>query len=694
MNAEAIRDALSDVPYTPAQHLKLALFGVVARIAEVGVDDDVDATADAQGFLTDYVDDIENRLGSRTQLATTWRVALRFWEASSPSEPVLPLLALARAGLTALELELLLAAGLIEEDPRFGAHFERAQGRERRPTFGLLLAWWREGPNEDDRADEVRVALQGLVRRGLLVVCNPEAPRLDWALCVPLPLWDALRGDAFALGWLRLIARHELPTLDGYIATPALVQRAHALPTVLRTHPRQLVLLRGPAHNGRKALAGAVAQALGQALLVADETVFDEESRWSVFGALATVSNALPVIELHLAPGQSRVLPAWPMGDGPLVVVTGQHGTWACADGRPVVAIDLPLPAPQERMVHWDAALPATASDVAPAEPAAAPAALSTSWRMGSGQIRRVAHTATALALLAGRAVVAPEDLRQACRTLQAAHLETLATRLPAYGQWHDLSVDDLTREELDALLARCRWRETLAEADHGLGGNGVGVRALLAGNSGTGKTLAARLLAAELGKDVYRVDLAATVNKYIGETEKNLDRAFTAAEQMDVVLLLDEGDALMASRTDVASSNDRYANMETNFLLQRIESFEGILLITSNAADRIDKAFARRMDVVIHFRPPDEWRRYDILKLHLAGCEVDDDWLQQAACRCALSGGQWRNVASHARLLALDAGVPLQVTHLYEALAREYRKTGANCPLRPAEAVMASRQV
>jgi SpoVK/Ycf46/Vps4 family AAA+-type ATPase len=185
-------------------------------------------------------------------------------------------------------------------------------------------------------------------------------------------------------------------------------------------------------------------------------------------------------------------------------------------------------------------------------------------------------------------------------------------------------------------------------------------------------------------------VDLAATVNKYIGETEKNLDRAFTAAEQMDVVLLLDEGDALMASRTDVGSANDRYANLETNFLLQRIESFEGILLITSNAAERIDKAFARRMDVVIHFLPPDEWRRYDILKLHLAGCEIDDDWLQQAACRCALSGGQWRNIASHARLLALQAGAPMQTAHLYAALAREYRKTGGACPMRPVE--MAAR--
>jgi SpoVK/Ycf46/Vps4 family AAA+-type ATPase len=251
------------------------------------------------------------------------------------------------------------------------------------------------------------------------------------------------------------------------------------------------------------------------------------------------------------------------------------------------------------------------------------------------------------------------------------------------------LAVDVETREELDALAARCRFRERLAAGGAAVAQGNAGVRALLAGGSGTGKTLAARLLAASLGKDLYRVDLAATVNKYIGETEKNLDQAFAAAEELDLVLLLDEGDALMANRTDVGTSNDRYANLETNFLLQRIESFDGILLVTSNAADRIDKAFRRRMDVVIHFRAPDEWRRYEILRLHLGDApEVDDQWLQDAACRCALAGGQWRNVVAHARLLALQESRPISAGHLHAALLREYRKTGAQCPLRPARAV------
>jgi SpoVK/Ycf46/Vps4 family AAA+-type ATPase len=229
--------------------------------------------------------------------------------------------------------------------------------------------------------------------------------------------------------------------------------------------------------------------------------------------------------------------------------------------------------------------------------------------------------------------------------------------------------------------------REQLAASTAAIAQRNVGVRALLAGQSGTGKTLAARLLAASLGKDLYRLDLAATVNKYLGETEKNLNQAFAAAEELDVVLLLDEGDALMATRTDVGSAHDRYANLETNFLLQRIESFDGILLVTSNAADRIDKAFARRMDVVINFRAPDEWRRYEILTMHLGDDhDIDDSWLQQVACRCALSGGQWRNVVGQARLLALQRGCAIGVDQLHAALVREYRKSGGHCPLRPVD--------
>jgi hypothetical protein len=665
-------DVFADVPHAPAEHFRLALLGVVARILEQCAED-VDAALDAHPFLADYHEEIVARVGAAPAAAARWDAGLASWEARAPGR--LPIRSLRDAGMGRLDVELLLAAGLVEEDPRFGEAFERAQGRERRATFALLLAWWRGGDDGADRADAVRRALLELVRAGLLTVPDPDAPRPDWALAVPHPLWDALRGDAPALRWLTHVPWEALPALDAYVAPPGVERRCAALPSLLRAHPDHVVVVRGPAHNGRRTLLGAVARALGRSLLVADAAVFDDEPRWRLFGALSALLGALPVARAELAAGETRVLPALPFAGAPLGVVTGRHGAWASAGGRPLLTVELPLPGPDQRARHWAAA--------APEQAPAARRALAAAARLTSGNVHRAARGAAAFAALAGRADIEVEDLRQACRGLQSARLETLATRLPAAGTLADVVVDGPTREELDALAARCRHRERLA-ADDAAGA--VGVRALFAGASGTGKTLAARLLAASLGKDLYRVDLAAAVNKYLGETEKNLDQAFAAAEELDVVLLLDEGDALMANRTDVGSSNDRYANLETNFLLQRIESFDGILLVTSNAADRIDRAFARRMDVVIVFRAPDEWRRYEILKLHLPAGAIDDAWLQQVACRCALTGGQLRNVTSHARLLALEDGGAVRAEHLHAALAREYRKTGASCPLRPAD--------
>jgi SpoVK/Ycf46/Vps4 family AAA+-type ATPase len=174
-------------------------------------------------------------------------------------------------------------------------------------------------------------------------------------------------------------------------------------------------------------------------------------------------------------------------------------------------------------------------------------------------------------------------------------------------------------------------------------------------------------------------------INKYIGETEKNLSQLFARAEELDVLLLLDEGDALLTRRTDVQTANDRYANLETNYLLQRLETYEGILIVTTNTGDRIDSAFQRRMDVVIDFRPPDATERWTIWQLHLPATHtIDPALLREVAGRCTLTGGQIRNAVLHASLLALDeGGVVTQ---------REYRKAGAVCPLRRTSAASVVR--
>jgi hypothetical protein len=659
--------------------LRLALFGVIARLIESCGNGDIAGALQTHPFLTDYLAEIHARTGASESPVGPWWRAVCDWEREALARGThLPLVALRDAGLSALELELLLAVGLVEEDPRFGNVFEQAQRSDRRPTFGLLMAWWRDDGSDVDRADDVRLGLQRLIDHGLLQLTNPEAPRADWAPAPVLPVWDSLRGEAPALRWLQYRPVSRLGALADYLVPEAARAACAALPALLAARPAPVLLVRGPTHNGRKTLVGALARELGKSLLIVREAVFDDDARWRLLGVLAAMTGAIPVVELELAPGESRSLPTLPLADMPLVVVTGRHGAWAQPDSRPMLTIDLPLPSAAQRLRHWRQAR------VAPIEMPDDVLDAAVKIRLSSGSIRSVAATAAGFAQLDARAALAADDVRRGCRTLQSARLETLATRLPGRGSLGDLALDDGTRDELHALVTRCRWREPLADEQGAAAMGSIGVRALLAGPSGTGKTLAARLLAAELGKDLYRIDLAATVNKYLGETEKNLNRALSAAEELDVVLLLDEGDALMANRTDVSTSNDRYANLETNFLLQRIETFEGILLVTTNAADRIDRAFARRMDVVVNFRIPDAWQRYAILRTHLGSDHgVDDLSLQDAARRCALTGGQWRNVATHARLLSLQAGSAVTASHLHAALTREYRKTGGECPLR-----------
>jgi len=678
----------ADIPVSAAGHFRLALLGAIGRIIAGCTDAETDSAIPEQSVLGDYAREIEGRMRQPPAAAARrWHRELDAWERDAGGV-LLPLRALRDAGLSPMQRNLLLTIGLAEEDPRFADLFAQLGG-ERWPTAGLLLAWWRsadggdeerggegDGERDGDRAEEVRRGLAGLIRLGLAQVLNPLAARSEWALRVPAPVWDSLRGEPPAVAWLRHVPQADLLPLEHYVAHPSVAELCRRLPDLCAVEPSQTLIVRGPRHNGRKTLLGGIARALGRDMLVADGGILADEAAWPQLGALAVTLNALPVVEVVLLPGENRTLPSLALSAGPLGVVSGPRGGLQMSDGRPVVTVSLPMPDADSRRAHWRAA--------APAQPPAVVDALVTSAQLPGGLIRRTASSALLRARLEGRSALTPTDVRIACRNLCSARLERLARRIEPRGSLDDLVVDATTRAELEALGARCRHREALAALLSGTHeSGGTGVRALFAGASGTGKTLAARLVAASLEKDLFRIDLSTTVNKYLGETEKNLDEAFAAAEELDIVLLLDEGDALLTGRTDVGSANDRYANLETNFLLQRIESFDGILLVTTNAADRIDAAFSRRMDVVIHFRPPDEYRRYEILKLHLPGAAIDEPFLQEVACRCALTGGQLRNVVQHAQLLALQDGRPLAGQHLRRSLEREYRKTGGHCPLK-----------
>jgi ATPase family associated with various cellular activities (AAA) len=454
--------------------------------------------------------------------------------------------------------------------------------------------------------------------------------------------------------------------------------RLGRLPQLLAAGRTQTLVLRAAPGAEPEEVCGAVARGLGRALVVVEGEALAEEEARTLLGPLATLAHALPVLTYDLGPGETAEPPPPAGYAGPLAVVLGLEGGLGTRAAEGAVTLVLPTPRAGLRERSWRLAL-----DGRPAEDLPA---IAERFQLAGGFIRRAAEIAAAHAALDGREAVALGDVQEAARALNRQLLDTLADRLEAAGAWSDLVAGDSTRAKLSELESRCRHRERLLDrVGRGFRASGNrGVRALFTGASGTGKTLAARILAAELGLDVYRVDLAAVINKYIGETEKNLHRVLSRAEALDVVLLLDEGDALLGNRTEVRSANDRYANLETNYLLQRLETYQGIVVVTTNLGENIDSAFQRRMDVVVPFFPPQAEERWRILDLHLPPDHaVEAAFLERLAVACALTGGQLRNAALNAALFALeDGGGAVTTAHLEEGVRSEYRKAGAAYPL------------
>lgn len=653
-------------------YLHAAVLDVLARLArECG-----DATFDRWPFLAAYNNELvaQGLAGRATDEApAAWRRALEEWERGTPGH--LPLRALrAHLALGHEGLVLLMLAALVDEDPRFGAAFEHLQGEGRlRPTTSLLRCWH----DPTDGAAVGRLAVQRLLASGVFRVSAPAA--LDAAVEIPPAIADAMRGctPREPAAGIRYRPLDQLLSLERFVASGDLRVRASRLAGLLQSGDVPAAVVRGPHGSGRRTLAGALAREMGCAALEVDLTVRRDDEACRLLGALGAVSAALPIVAIDAAPGETFSLPSG-ADVSPIVFTLGRQGGLTGGFASRALTLTLDLPGESERYAHWHGAL---GESCTPDDLDAI-----VRRRMTAGHIHRAAAIARAAAAIDGRATVTAGDVQVATRDVARQAFETLATRLDPLHDWSRLAISAATRRELSALLARCRWRERLGAAAGPLaGGATTGVRALITGPSGTGKTMAARLLAAELGREIFRLDLASLVSKFIGETEKAIDRVLARGEELDVVLLLDEGDALLTPRTSVTTSTDRYANLETNFLLQRLESFEGILFVTTNAADRIDRAFHRRMDVVVDFGAPGPEERLAIWDAHLpAEHDVPGELVREIALRCALTGAEIRNAVVHAALVALDRGGVLTAADVEAAVQREYTKSGGACPLRP----------
>jgi hypothetical protein len=440
-----------------------------------------------------------------------------------------------------------------------------------------------------------------------------------------------------------------------------------------------LVLRTGSPVEGRS-VAHLIAGALGL------RASFIETDKVAGFGPWLRLRHLLPVFCHELSPGERKRLPPLPGYSGPVLAVCGPDGSIEMPYASPANWV-LPTPAPADRRQLWLAALrnghDATEEQDAPVRALAGELAIN--HRHGTGRIAHLGRLARHEAALVNRAVVDRSDVLAAAWTGEGGGLDALAEPLRATVPDEALVATAAVRQQLDALMLRCRVREDLAD---GLGASArtryrPGVRALFTGQSGTGKTLAAGWMATRLGLPLYRVDLASVTSKYIGETEKNLSQLLARAEHAEVILLFDEADSLFGKRTDIADANDRFANAQTNYLLQRIENYDGIVLLTSNSQARFDEAFARRLDFVVDFPSPGPDERRALWQSHLGPqTAITAFELNRLAVHADLNGGQTRNVVLAAAVHARRAGRPIVFADLLSGVEAELRKAGHQMPI------------
>jgi ATPase family associated with various cellular activities (AAA) len=353
-----------------------------------------------------------------------------------------------------------------------------------------------------------------------------------------------------------------------------------------------------------------------------------------------------------------------------VVVSAPSRGAALALGDRTVLLVEAPPPTYAERQRAW--------SDLTGVENTAD---VSAKFRLSMGQIVEAAEVARLSAAARGETQPVAADLDLGSRQASSSQLGELAARLPPGYRWVDLVVPERQLELLQSISAYLRHRDRVL-SDWGYDRSVArtqGLKVLFAGESGTGKTMAAQVLAAELGLELFRVDLATIVSKYIGETEKNLDRIFGAADGSNAILFFDEADALFGKRSEVSDSHDRYANIEVAYLLQKMEGYAGAVILATNFRRNIDDAFVRRLDFVIDFPFPEAEDRKRIWRLLLpeeapVADDLDIDFL---ATQFKLSGGGIRNCSLSAAFQAADDDGVIGMRHLVRAVALEYGKQG-----------------
>jgi hypothetical protein len=583
------------------------------------------------------------------------------------------LLALAAAfGLSAFERDLLLMCAGLELDADFARAARRAGDAVPlpQPTFGTALALL-------PGAHWSALAPSAPLRRWRLVECAPAG------LLVQAPIRATERVVHFLAGVQTLDpgieavvgVRERSDELDLAPSHALLAERAvRAFTTAAPLGTMPLVQLLGHGDAPRDvAAAVAAALGLGLAVLPADDIpagAREREQLARLWEREAVLSSLLLLVDASAlgdepAAGTSVVRFLDLLASPTLALV-----------GRPLAGLrrnDVRLavepPPLADRLAAWRAVLPDPEPDLEIERIAA-------QFPLTSRAVRGV------LGELALRDPVSPADsgriLWDLCRERSRPQLEHLTDRMPPSTVWTDLVLPEQQKQVLREIAGHARMRHRVygswgfAEKSR----RGLGIAALFAGPSGTGKTMAAEALAELLRLDLYRIDLSRVVSKYIGETERNLGRIFDEAEGAGgVVLLFDEADALFGKRTEVRDSHDRYANLEVSYLLQRMEAYDGLAILTTNLKSSLDPAFLRRIRFVVGFPFPDATARALIWRGVFPSATPTEGLAYDRLARLNVAGGNIRNIALNAAFAAAGSGGPVAMTHLLAAARSEYAK-------------------
>lgn len=582
-------------------------------------------------------------------------------------------------GLTPFERDVILLAALPALEPGAGELIGQAQGdvRLRLPSVGFALSILKGSHWNAFEAE-------GPLRASGLLVLTDEPLASARGLVLPERVLHHLLGltslDAALIAAL-------LPAPGETVLAPCHLRVVDDLARRLSDARGAVILeLLGADRSAAAAIAAAaVAKVGGRACLIDPEALPSAAvdrlalaRQWGLEGKLA---GALAVIDLHDAgsPAELRAAIRFAAAvDGPIILLSPDA---VPCPHRPVERIELSKPPPAEQVQTWKAALGALAERL-------------------DGPVRRTAAHFTASPEVI--ASVASEVRRQAeaepdktrakpeildrrladtlwteTRARTRPRLDELAQRIESTAGWDDIVLPPRQMEMLKTLASQVRQRVTVYE-DWGFGARGrrgIGVNALFTGPSGTGKTLAAEVIGSALGLDVYRIDLSAVVSKWIGETEKNLRRVFDAAEDTSAVLLFDEADAMFGKRSEVKESHDRYANIEVSYLLQRMETYRGLAILTSNMRSHIDQAFLRRLRFLVEFPFPADVERQEIWRRAFPKDAPINGLDFARLAQLNVPGGSIRNIALNAAFAAADGGARIGMVHVRAAARAEYEK-------------------